>query len=688
MDCNGHGTHVAGILAAQPNDLGFTGVAPQVTLGAYRVFGCTGSSGNDILIAAFNQAYQDGANIITSSIGGASGWPEDPWAATVSRIVAAGVPCTVAAGNDGTDGQFYASGAADGKHVTAITSYDSTIMPDLLYMGNYTVDDGDDQVFGWDNTTVDAWDGVQLPLYVLSHTTTTTNDGCDAFPSDTPDLSGFIVLIRRGTCNFSQKMNNAAAFGAQYVLIYNNAPGTIQMIFAGLSSSILGAAMVTADQGASWVSSTDAGSNVTLAFVGSSKAPRAVVNLPNTATPGAISYFVSWGPTWEMNLKPQFGAPGGSILSTYPVNLGSYAVLSGTSMATPHAAGIYALLSQALGTYNPQAIEDVLATTANPYFYNSGGSTPNNLAPVQQQGGGLVQAYKAATLKSQLHPSGISFNDTAHHLKSASIKIVNNNSKTVVYTLGSASAVTCYTLGSGGSIYPEGFQNDLVTQSATVSFNRLNKALTKVTVAAGKSLVVNVTTTDPANVDTTRLPVWSGWITVNGTDGSALSIPYQGLAGSLNAATVLGPGDAYLTSLSAANAAAAGTRPTSTPDGTVFTLPAPGNTPPAGQDYPVVQSYLALGSSQIAVYAVPAAKPQRPIVFDGHQTIGQLNGFPYFYADRGNLQASWDGSLNTGAYVPAGNYTIVVAALKLYGHPKNASDWNTVQTQSVIIKYA
>ena len=43
MDCSGHGTHVAGVIAAKENDFGFAGAAPGVALGAYRVYGCRGN---------------------------------------------------------------------------------------------------------------------------------------------------------------------------------------------------------------------------------------------------------------------------------------------------------------------------------------------------------------------------------------------------------------------------------------------------------------------------------------------------------------------------------------------------------------------------------------------------------------------------------------------------------------------
>jgi subtilisin family serine protease len=205
-NCEGHGTHVAGIIAAQANPYDFTGAAPGVTLGSYRVFGCGGSAGNDVLIAAFNQAYQDGADIITASIGGASGWTEDAWSVAVQRIVEAGVPCTVSAGNDGAEGQFYTSTAANGKRVSAIASVDNTQAPAILLNATYTVSNASTSAFGWTSGTPSNWNNISLPLWSVNYNTSDPANACAALPDDTPDLSGYIVLVRRGTCTFVQKV--------------------------------------------------------------------------------------------------------------------------------------------------------------------------------------------------------------------------------------------------------------------------------------------------------------------------------------------------------------------------------------------------------------------------------------------------------------------------------------------------
>lgn len=62
----------------------------------------------------------------------------------------------------------------------------------------------------------------EFPLYAVSTDTTVTDDACNALPDSTPDLSKFVTLIRRGTCNFTQKLANAAAKGAKLVIVYNN----------------------------------------------------------------------------------------------------------------------------------------------------------------------------------------------------------------------------------------------------------------------------------------------------------------------------------------------------------------------------------------------------------------------------------------------------------------------------------
>ena len=77
-DCGGHGTHVAGIVGA--NGGGIKGVAPAVSFGAYRVFGCAGSSSSDVIVEALERAYADGMQVINQSLGAARQWPQYPTA--------------------------------------------------------------------------------------------------------------------------------------------------------------------------------------------------------------------------------------------------------------------------------------------------------------------------------------------------------------------------------------------------------------------------------------------------------------------------------------------------------------------------------------------------------------------------------------------------------------------------------
>jgi subtilisin family serine protease len=226
-ECIGHGTHVAGIIAAQANPMGFTGAASDVTLGAYKTYTCgTARIGNDVLISAFNQAFEDGSDIIACSVGYASGWTEDPWAVAVSRIVDQGVPCILSAENEGSKGLFYTSTASNGKGVTAVANIDNIVTPQLLMNATYTTGNSSTssppESFGWTFGSPPNWGNISLPLWNINNDSADPANGCDPYPADTPDLSRYVVLIRKGTCDFAQKATNAADAGAKYIMLYSD----------------------------------------------------------------------------------------------------------------------------------------------------------------------------------------------------------------------------------------------------------------------------------------------------------------------------------------------------------------------------------------------------------------------------------------------------------------------------------
>ncbi|KAF2220403.1 peptidase S8/S53 domain-containing protein [Elsinoe ampelina] len=653
-NCEGHGTHVAGIIAAQNNPYGFTGAAPDVTIGAYRVFGCGGSAGNDVLIAAYNQAYQDGAQIITASIGGPSGWTEEPWAAAVSRIVEAGVPCTVSAGNDGAQGQFYASTAANGKRVSSIASVDNTQAPTVLLNATFSVGNSSVDSFGWTQGNPAAWGNVTLPLWSVNYNTADPANACNPLPDDTPDLSGYVVLVRRGTCTFVQKVTNLAAKGAKYIMFYNNADGASAV--TAVVDGVQAVGMTTAAQGAEWISLLSSGNTVTLSIVDPEFATQYPESGPNTGTPGFLSTFTSWGPTYEVDVKQQFSAPGGLILSTYPLDLGGYAVLSGTSMACPFAAAVYALVSEVRGTLDPATLENVISATANPQLFNTGrNATFPYLAPPLTQ--------PTPPLSSVSPP--FSFNDTDNFADTQNFTISNLGTEDITWDVSHIPAGTFYTLAAG-STRPQVFPNTYDPATATLEFSSKS-----VTIPAGGSVPLTVFADLPAGLDASRLPVYSGYIALNSTDGQSLSVPYLGVVGSLTSATVLEAETTYLSRSTDADSAPVDA-------GTEFILPAANSTGNGTVSYPQLIIDMVLGTPLLSVAVRPTG---------GNGTAAAIYGYPIEYQPRGVQTATWNGLLADGNAAAAGEYEFVVRALHIFGDRESAEAYDEKVSVGFSLKY-
>ncbi|KAK7005815.1 subtilisin-like protease [Favolaschia claudopus] len=516
--CSGHGTHVAGIIGANPgNEFNISGVAPDATIFSYRIFGCTGSVPDDVIVDALLMGVKDGMDVLTMSLGGADGWTEGTATVVSSRIAAAGTIVTIAAGNDGSSGAWFTSGPGNAINAISVASSDNTVIP----LQSLTVSGVAHAPIVYYDTFPLPVEGT-LPLFVLSNDTTVVDDACDPLPASTPDLSRFVVLVRRGTCAFAAKLANIAAFGGNTTLIYDNGSG-----FGAITVGNFSAALIQADDGVFLAQQFAAGAQIFVSFPQSG----AGVQFP-APTGGLVSTFTSFGPTNDNFFKPAITAPGGNILSTFPVPLGSWALISGTSMATPFMAGSALLLLSVQGRSIAVATgaRTLFQSTAKPISSSMTDGDP--LQTVTQQGAGLVQVFDAIFPNTTLSKTELLLNDTAHFVGRQKFSVKNTGKTAKTYTLSHVPAGTAAGF-TAGSILPNPGPVPLTTDYASVVFNS-----NKFTLLPGQSHEVVATITPPKRLDPTTFPVYSGFIFArSGTE--SVHATYFGVAASLkNAQTI------------------------------------------------------------------------------------------------------------------------------------------------------
>jgi minor extracellular serine protease Vpr len=615
-DCNGHGTHVAGIVGANGT---VTGVAPGVTFGAYRVFGCEGSTTDDIMLAAMERVFKDKMQVLNMSIGSPYEWPESPTAVAASRLVKKGIVVVASIGNNGANGLYSAGAPGLGEDVIGVASFDNTHNTANIFEVNGT----DIGYFPMAFSGPVPTSGTEEIVYV--------GRACNVDLPLLADPSGKVALIVRGSCTFGEKATNAINAGASAVVIYNSSPGN----FSGTLGGQIGDGSVPAVS----ISQGDG------LFIRAQTAPVSMTwtdRLGSFVSPtgGLISSFSSYGLSPDLVLKPDIGAPGGNIYSTYPLELGGYATLSGTSMSSPHVAGAAALLLQAAPKTKAEDVRSILQNSAEPadwWGFPGAGYLDN----VNRQGAGMLQIDNAILATITVEPGKLSLGESQNGPVTTKLRIKNNSKSSVTYDLSYVNA-----LSTSGIITPDFWESN-----AVVTFNKPS-----VTVRGRSNEDVRVTITPPTTDWTPDQGQYGGYIILTPRDGGQVyRVPFAGFVGDYQSIEVL-----------------------ANPFGLPMLLDQFGNDPTTGftlqsGDFPYVFVHLDHQSRIFKLEAFDA------VTGKSVGTILQLDYMVRNSTTTSYYAFAWDGTTtgkNNKVYTaPNGQYFIKLSVLKALGNYKNSADW-------------
>jgi len=400
LDCNGHGSHVAGTAAGfGVRDDGTTfhgpydantpnvkfrigpGVAPLADVYAVRVFGCAGST--DVVVEAIDWAVEHGMQIISMSLGADFG-PSDTADAEASEHAAdAGLIVVAAAGNAGQSPYFLGSPAAGDKTLAAAAMDSTATFPGATL----TLNTGTKLTA--QNNNAAALPSASLSIFVLPDTAKTGAEGvslgCDENEYNPANITGKLVVALRGVCARVDRAIFGQRHGAAAVALINNDPtfGVFEGdIFDPVTGNIVTIPLIGVRGNSQTALSADA-----RALIAATSATLVAAEIAN---PGFKRFagFTSGGPrNLDSFLKPDVTAPGVSILSTAS-GTGNLGVrLSGTSMATPHVSGVAALALQSHPDWDADNVRLAIANTAD--ASQLGGFQP------KLGGSGLVQPFAA-----------------------------------------------------------------------------------------------------------------------------------------------------------------------------------------------------------------------------------------------------------------------------------------------------
>jgi subtilisin family serine protease len=389
MDCNGHGSHVAGSAAGRgvnPDGTTYTGpydpstpfswlkigpgVAPAADLYAIKVFGCTGTT--DLVTDAIEWALDpdgdtdpsDHLDVINMSLGADFGDIDDPDVQASNLASLAGIVVVVAAGNAGDTTAISGTPASATRAISVAASDDSTAVVDGFNVAF------PDSIAGAKPASAGIlfdWAHMASPVSSILYYPLANQSGCDSFAgSDATTIVSQhpVVLLdwvpagqTESPCGSAQRAAKAREAGAVGVIFGYNQPN----LDLGINGDSIIPSVITTSTVAEELKANLSGPvivSLDKAYLNSQK-------LIDSTQVDRIASFSSRGPgTRNGALKPDLTAPGVTVFSTATGTGTEGTSMSGTSMATPHVAGLMALLREALPSFRTDELKALAMNTA------------------------------------------------------------------------------------------------------------------------------------------------------------------------------------------------------------------------------------------------------------------------------------------------------------------------------------
>ncbi len=513
-----HGTHVAGIIAGKDDTI--TGVAPNAQLAIMKVFSDSSQGAKSSwLIAALEDCVTLGVDVINMSLGSGCGFARDEdnqkindvynsiRDSGISLIASAANSYNATMGSEKNGNNPLTSNPDSGtvgspstySAALSIASVDGVKTPYILY---------DKQIIYFTEASAASAEpkdfvdevlktvGDNVQSHKFTYVTIPGIGRSSDYLHEDSFYEGKIVLVKRGTLSFEDKVRIALdEKGAAGVIIYNNVSGTISMT-------------IGSSKGAACSISQDEGEMLAKNEIGEILVSRSQVAGP------FMSDFSSWGPTSDLQIKPEITAHGGEILSAVPGQ--DYDRLSGTSMAAPNQAGATALVRQHVkysgkfGTYQEDLFDTDVTAIVNQLMMSTADIILNkNGLPfaVRKQGAGLVNISNSINTEVYL----TTFDKDNNVMDKTKLELGDDKTKSGVYEMSFAinnisnrtasfnvdstviteGVSTTYTSHGDTTVSMEGYLlKGTKTTVLSVDNNKANGNM--VTVAAGKTAYVTV----------------------------------------------------------------------------------------------------------------------------------------------------------------------------------------------------